>query len=306
MRVAILGGSGLLGGHLIEQGLSRGHELIVISRKFPQRSAAQVYHDRLTLKALDATELKASDLDGVELLVNAAAIVSSSSDESIIEKNLELVKTIFLAAREAKVRKLVHVSSVSTMANGTQDLVSEKDHGKFRDTVYARSKYLCDQWLAETFQDSDLLTIHPCYMLGKWDAKPSSGAILLALQLRRLPGFWPGVKNFVHAGDVARGLFEAAEAGLSGRYLLGGENVTFKTFFEHARKALGLEFELPELKREELENQSALKEFFLANPVDDSKARMSWGYVPRTQLDGMLEETIAYLRDSKLLPRLRK
>ncbi len=140
-------------------------------------------------------------------------------------------------------------------------------------------------------------------MLGKWDAKPSSGAILMALQMKRLPGIYPGIKNFVYAGDVARGVYEAVQKKVSGRYILGGENISLQSFFHHCSKALGVDLKLEQISLDQLESTPVFKDFFLANSVNDSKAREEWGYKSDVRLDEMLSETVAYFRSNKLLPK---
>jgi dihydroflavonol-4-reductase len=302
MKVAIIGASGLLGGHLIEEGLKSHHEIIAVARKFPMRSAAHFFREQITTKNLDAsTDLKSTDLEGVDLLINVAAQVSPSQDRSLIDENLELVKKVFTAAEAAKVSKLVQISSISTMASGEMSgEVSEQNHGHFRKTPYAESKYQSDVWLEGR---KNLLTIHPCYMLGKWDSKPSSGAILMALQMKRLTGFYPGMKNFVHAGDVARGIYDAVEKNTTGRFILGGENVSLEVFLSKAMTALGLDGKLEQMSLDDLEANPVFKDFFLAGAVNDQKARTVWGYHSDVHLDGMLGETIAYFRDNKLLPK---
>lgn len=304
MKVAIIGASGLLGGHLIEAALRSGHEILAIARSFPQRSAAFHFREQIRLLPLDASvDLSAQHLSGVDALINVAAIVSAEQDQGLIDKNLALTKHIFSSAQAAGCKQLVQVSSVATMASGNQNLISEKDHGSFRNTPYAESKFRADEWLAQNF--SSLLTIHPCYMLGRWDAKPSSGAILLALQLKRLKGFTSGVKNFVHASDVAEGIFLALGQKASGHYLLGGENLSLETFLTKSLKALNLSSDLRPLTLEDFNENPSLKEFFLANPVNDEKARKDWGYRTIRSIDAALDETVAYFREFRLLPRVK-
>lgn len=302
MKVAIIGASGLLGSHLIEVGLALNHEILAVSRTAPLRSATFHYREKITQKLMDISELVASDLKGYDLLINTAANVTASMHQNLVDQNLELVKKVFTVAKEANIPKLVQVSSISTMSNGLGiDEVSETNHGQFRKTIYAESKFKSDLWFFDNFPKS--LTVHPCYMLGKWDSKPSSGAILLALQMKRLPGIYPTLKNFVYAGDVARGIYEAVRKDASGRYILGGKNIALDYFFENSVKSLGLDLKLEHISLDQLESYPVFKDFFLTNAVNDQAARGDWGYKSEVCLDEMLTETVAYFRSNKLLPK---
>ena len=50
------------------------------------------------------------------------------------------------------------------------------------------------------------MTVCPTFMIGAWDSRPSSGRIILLCYGRRVMFHPLGGKNFVAAGDVARGI----------------------------------------------------------------------------------------------------
>ena len=69
-------------------------------------------------------------------------------------------------------------------------------------------------------------------MIGAWDSRPSSGRIILLCYGRRVMFHPLGGKNFVAAGDVARGIVAVLKRGHNGeRYLLSGENRTYAEFY---------------------------------------------------------------------------
>ena len=78
----------------------------------------------------------------------------------------------------------------------------------------------------------EIVTACPTFMLGAWDSRPSSGRIILRGYHRRIVFYPPGGKNFVAAGDVARGIVTALTEGHNGeQYLLAGENLTYSEFY---------------------------------------------------------------------------
>jgi dihydroflavonol-4-reductase len=72
--------------------------------------------------------------------------------------------------------------------------------------------------------------VHPDFVLGPYDVKPTSGAIIL--QMARapwIPFYPPGGKSFIGARDCADGHIRALERGRAGEsYLLGDHNLSFQ------------------------------------------------------------------------------
>jgi dihydroflavonol-4-reductase len=304
MKVVVVGASGLLGAHLLAEGLNRGYEMVGVARHFPQRSGAHQLRDRLRLITADVADVPPGDIADADLLINAAALVSTEA-EDLVAKNLTLLEKVVALFEKAKVKRFVHVSSVATLSDGTPGkIVNESHYGQYRDTSYAQAKFLCDQSLADKL--GAILSVHPCYMLGRWDAKPSSGAILLALKLKKIRSYLPGQKNFVHAGDVARGLYQAQSAGATGRFVLGGENLGVGDFLAECLRQIGSNEILPEMTKDEALDSPLAREFFFSNAVDDSRAREAFGYAPGMSIRNAIAETVGYFRDHHLLPKEKR
>ena len=174
--------------------------------------------------------------------------------------------------------------------------MDEKSIGKFRPTPYAKTKYEADCWLNDNRGEMDLLTIHPCYMLGPWDARPSSGAILFAFFLKRIKYLIDATKNFVSPRDVAIGIYQALKANAQGHFILGGENLKLSNFVELVAKHLQLDSidtqfidkaSLQELDLNE-DQLASIKEFSLADPISWAKATEAFDYNPQTSVEQMI------------------
>src|SRR5690606_26475470 len=82
--------------------------------------------------------------------------------------------------------------------------------------------------------------IHPTYMFGPWDWKPSSGRMILEVARRFTPLAPSGGNNCCDARDVALGALAAWERGKNGRnYILGGENLTYLEAWRLIARATG-------------------------------------------------------------------
>jgi nucleoside-diphosphate-sugar epimerase len=87
------------------------------------------------------------------------------------------------------------------------------------------------------------IAVNPTFMIGPYDAKPSSGRIITMTVNRKLVPVPPGGKNFVDVRDVAAGICNALEKGKSGNaYLMAGENLSYDEFYSRLEKVCGRSF----------------------------------------------------------------
>ena len=318
MKILLTGASGLLGAHLLEQGLEKGFEFKAVARKMSRRSFLFQVKDQVEVLSLDLTDPKnwPTDIfDNIDTVIHCAGIASpfARDEEKMRLLNLDGTKNLFQTAKKyqgSRLKKWVQISSVSTLSSGEgNEPLDEERIGKFRPTPYAKTKYEADCWLNDNRSGIDLLTIHPCYMLGPWDARPSSGAILFALYLKRFKYLIDATKNFVSPRDVAIGIYQALKANARGHFILGGENLRLLNFVEIATEHLQLNSNdiqfidsanLQELDLNE-DQLASIKEFSLSDPISIAKATEAFDYSPQTSIDQMISETVQYFSDYKML-----
>jgi len=320
MKILLTGASGLLGAHLLEQGLKRGFEFKAVARKVSRRSFLFQVKDQVEVLSFDLTDpkswpAKANIFDRIDVVIHCAGLASpfARDEEKMRLLNLDATKNLFQATKKyqgSRLKKWVQISSVSTLSSGAgNEPLDEHRIGKFRPTPYAKSKYEADCWLDDNRDNMDLLTIHPCYMLGSWDARPSSGAILFAFFLKRINYLIDTTKNFVCPRDVAIGIYQALKANAQGHFILGGENLKLSKFVELVAKHL----QLDSIETQFIDNTSlhaldlnedqvaGIKEFSLSDPISWSKASESFGYNPQTSVGQMISETVQYFIDNRML-----
>ena len=180
--------------------------------------------------------------------------------------------------------------------------------GAVRSTAYGLSKAEIDRWLADRRGETRLLFVEPGYMLGRWDSRPSSGAVFFWLRFKRMSHFVECEKNFVAAEDVARGIWQALDEDATGRYQLGGVNATISAFIEEACAAMAIDKtvfrEVPasaidgEGKDPEITPAEAvlIREFCFPAPLQSEAARRDFGYLARLGLREMIEQTVTFLK----------
>ncbi|HVK61273.1 MAG TPA: NAD-dependent epimerase/dehydratase family protein [Bdellovibrionales bacterium] len=312
MKVLVTGATGLLGSHLVEQGLARGHQIRAVVRTVPNRSFLAGNQNRVELVTRDLANesLSADDFTGIDVVIHSAALASAdpSQQTAMALINDQMPRKLYAQAENAGVRKWVQVSTTAVLTNAQKPIFTEEDFGNVRDTAYARTKYDFDQFLLKQKTRMTTLSVHPGYMLGRWDAKPSSGAILFGLRMGRFKHYIESEKNFVAAKDVAIGIWQAIEADAVGRYILGGHNSKISTFLGAASSELGMPFSAQRIENGELDRltegeRSFVREFCSSGAVSHDKAQREFNYSPMVSISDMITETMDYFIENRMLKR---
>jgi nucleoside-diphosphate-sugar epimerase len=122
MRVFVTGGSGFVGGHLIERLVRDGHEVIAMARS--DRSAARVADYGATPSRTDLDRVGPTHLEGCDAVIHAAAHVEEhGSREEFWRVNVEGTQRMLDASKRAGVKRFVHVGTEAILLNDTRDLV---------------------------------------------------------------------------------------------------------------------------------------------------------------------------------------
>lgn len=248
MRVGVTGASGLLGGNLAVGACARGDEVVATRR----RGSRVAHLDGLPIRWVEC-DLGDPDglvraLDGCEVVYHVAAQVSIRrvATPEMVATNVDGTRNVCDAARRAGVRRLVHTSSVVAVGLSEDGRPCDEtarwnfaEHGM--EDGYVRTKRDAEAVVGEAVAAGlDAVVVNPTYMLGPYDAKPSSGQMLVALARGRSPVVTPGANNFVDVRDVVRGMFAAAERGRTGeRYILGGENLPYAVAWARMAAVIG-------------------------------------------------------------------
>lgn len=163
-----------------------------------------------------------------------------------LEKGMQVNRdgTQFLLEEAGKHNtKFIHVSTVNTLPVGSKDrIIDEETQGDEQ----IPCTYVVTKMAAERLADAaaaagqDVMIVHPGFMLGPWDWKPSSGRMIQSLS-----GFVPlapsGGLTVGDPRDVADAILNAIDRGVSGRhYILCGENMTFLELWRRIRTELGM------------------------------------------------------------------
>lgn len=254
MRILITGATGFLGNNLVRTLLADGHEVAVTMRQSSNRKPL----DGLPVEILNIDFDNASDiamaLTDVEVVVHAAAVIQIgwTKLEESRKFNVEVTSQIAQAARRKNCR-MIYVSSVDALGAATEQEIGdeEKLDPPQPPCSYVVSKRESESaFFLEVAKGLDGLIVNPGFMVGPYDWKPSSGAMMLAVATTFTPLAPAGGCSVADVRDVAEGIVSAIKHGQSGqRYILGGENMSYLelwTMMARVCKSKGPRNQLPD------------------------------------------------------------
>jgi dihydroflavonol-4-reductase len=246
--ILVTGATGFLGTHLTERLLERkGARLKALARASrPELRARGV--DVVEGSILDPLAC-ASAVEGVSAIFHLAGQVSRNPDDSALLYEVHVRGTAVLcdAAKKAGVERIVLASTSGTIAvreNG--DTVPDETFPPPLKLIgrwpYYTSKLFQEETARRECQGGpELVILNPSLLLGPGDRKLSSTEDVLKLLASEIPVVPPGGVNFVDVRDAALAFESALSRGRAGeRYLLGGPNWTFDTFFARLSRIGGV------------------------------------------------------------------
>ena len=248
MKILLTGADGFLGTNITRELLGKGYQV----RAFIQPGRPTELLDELDIEKMPGDILNPEDilkaLEGCDALIHAAANTSiwPSRSEIVRKVNIEGTRNVVDAALKAKIRRMVYVGTANTFGFG-----DEKDPGHEGKPYasghykmdYQDSKYEAHLVVMEAIKTRGLpcVIVNPTFMFGPYDSKPSSGAMIVGVYNKKVPGYTLGGRNFIKVKDAAVGVSNALTMGEIGEcYILGNVNLTYKEIFGKIAKVTGV------------------------------------------------------------------
>lgn len=244
MRVLLTGATGFLGNNLLRRLLQAGHEVQITLRPGAGgRALDGLNYDPVYGDLADVQRL-VSEVSDFDVLIHSAALIQIgwSRLEESRRVNVEATARLAEFCRRTG-RRMIHVSTVDTLAHAPDGQPrAETDREPNKPSIsYVVSKREAERKMEQQIAEGlDGIIIHPGFMLGPWDWKPSSGEMMLAIANGPTPLAPAGGCSAVDVRDVAAGIIAAMERGRSGeRYILGGENLSYLELWQKMAAAVG-------------------------------------------------------------------
>ncbi|GAB2595066.1 NAD-dependent epimerase/dehydratase family protein [Spirosoma areae] len=237
--VLLTGANGFLGYHLVRELLQRQYAVRALVR--PGNSGNRLTD--LPVERYEGDVRQAGTLaraaDGCQAIIHAAALaqVNPARNREVWAVNQTGTENVLQAARHAGVQRLIYVGTANVFGFGTRENPGDETRpfaGGRYGLDYIDSKRAATQSVEKAIHDWGLpaITVHPTFMLGAFDTRPTSGAMLLELYRGRVVGYPAGGKNYVHVRDVAVATVNALSQGRIGEaYILGNQNLSYQEAF---------------------------------------------------------------------------
>jgi farnesol dehydrogenase len=252
MNIFVTGATGYIGQRLVEKLLEQGHHVNALVRKIPDDNAFR--HPELTYvegNLLNGDSV-ANAMEGCSQAYHLAAFAKpwTKNNRDYFEINVLGTINVLEAAVEKGIKKLVYCSSCAVLGRSNGSPLSE-DH--IRDihffTEYESSKHLAECYV-RSYSKRGLISVivspSKVYGPGIWT---ESNAVSHLMQLylegewHLLPGNGKSLGCFCYIDDVVEGHILAMKHGRDGeKYILGGENIQIREFFEQIKSLSGKKY----------------------------------------------------------------
>ena len=248
--VAILGGTGFIGAHVVRRFLDAGQRVAVMARN--TRNLGPVFADpRVTLHRGDIKDVDAvaRAIKGAPVVVNLAHGGGGSTFEAVRAAMVGGAETVARACLAEGVTRLVYVGSIASLYLGPQPApitgATPPDPEETKRGDYARAKTLADRaMLAMHAKEGLPVTIlRPGVVVGEGGIPFHSGVGMYNNDQHCIG--WNAGRNplpFVLAEDVADAVFRAASApGVEGRAynIVGDVRLSAREYTQALAQALG-------------------------------------------------------------------
>jgi nucleoside-diphosphate-sugar epimerase len=302
----VTGGAGFIGSHLSEELIKRGHKVrvadnFVTGYRHNLRKGVELMEGDL---ADPAAAQRA--VEGIDYVLHEAAIPSvPRSVANPVEShraNVDATLNMLIAARDAKVKRLVFAGS-SSVYGDTPSLPKREDMPHSPLSPYALHKQLGEQY-AQMFTrlyGFETVTTRYFNVFGPRQdpGSPYSGVISLFIKAL-IEGTQPVIygdggqtRDFTYVGNVVDGVLRGAETpGVGGEVfnVATATRVSLNELLDVLKKIIGSDAQpiYKEARAGDVRHSQA----------DISKAQQMLGYQPTVSLEEGLRETVAWYRAS--------
>jgi uncharacterized protein YbjT (DUF2867 family) len=220
MKIAVIGGSGLIGSAVLADLSSRGHSVVSMSR-----SAGSAGTHGVSVDLSDATSPSywLPYLVGVDAVVNCAGVLQDGPADSTSMVHHQGVANLFAACEQLQIRRVIHFSAIGV--------------DRQTPSAFSRTKVAGDKALME--RDLDWVILRPSVVIGR----PAFGASALMRGLAALPVIPvtpdTGQLQIVLLEDVVRTVAYFLEPGTPSRQiveLVGPDRYSFAEVVSHIRR----------------------------------------------------------------------
>jgi dihydroflavonol-4-reductase len=249
VKVFVTGGTGFIGGEVVRQLRARGDDVVCLVRNPEKGKEVAALGCQLVSGDLGDAAAIHSGMAGCDGVVHAAAMyevgIPASQRPAMWEANVAGTERVLKAALEAKVPKVVYVSTVGVFGNTHRQVVDESyEHpGKEFTSYYEETKLEAHKTAKRMMVEQGLpgVIVQPGGVYGPGDTSQVADLLeqFLAGKLPLMPFPELGI-CLTHVEDIAGGILLALDKGELGEtYVISGPVTTMREAIETVATATG-------------------------------------------------------------------
>ena len=248
-KILVTGATGFIGAYLLHYLVGQGQKNI---RAFKRKNSPMDLVIDLKDKVewvegdiLDITSLETA-MQGVSKIYHCAAIVSFSPNnvDKMFSVNQKGTANLVNLALDMPIKKLLHVSSIAAIGRRKNEpVINEKTkwQNDKANSPYGISKHLSEMEVWRGIAEGlNAVIVNPANVLGSgfWKGRTTTGQFFYKVW-KGLPFYPVGSSGFVDVRDVVRFMVQLMESDItSERFILNGENLSFKSILSNISKSL--------------------------------------------------------------------
>ena len=249
MKVFVTGGTGFIGGEVVRQLRARGDDVVCLVRTPAKASKLRELGCELVQGDLGDAEAMRAGMEGCDGLIHAAAIyevgIPAKQHPAMYDANVRGSERALRAAQEAKVGKIVYVSTVGIFGNTHGEVVDEtyENPGKEFTSYYEETKLeghrIAKRMMAE--EGLPCVIVQPGGVYGPGDESQIADLLkeFFAGRLFMLPFPELGI-CLSHVEDIAGGILLGLDKGKAGEnYVISGPATNMREAIETIAKVSG-------------------------------------------------------------------
>jgi dihydroflavonol-4-reductase len=246
-RVLVTGSTGFIGGALCKELVQRGYKVRAFHRSSSNLDLLKDLPVEHAIGDLSSTESLVAAMQDIDIVFHTAALLGPTTNPAEHYRvTVAGTRAVMDAAIENNVQRVVHTSSIAALGipsfpsetNEPENapILNEYSTWNLRPNhwAYGYGKYLAELEIQKAVAKGlDVVITNPSYVVGPGDIYRKDNSPFIQIANGKIPFIPTGGVNIVHVKDVVNGHLAAMEHGKRGeRYILGGENLTFKAFIQ--------------------------------------------------------------------------
>ncbi len=249
MKVFVTGGTGFIGGEVVRQLRARGEEVVCLARSAEKGAKVSALGCQLVSGDLGDEAALRTGMEGCDAVIHAAAMyevgIPAKQRPTMWEANVAGTERVMRVALEAKVPRIVYVSTVGVFGDTHKQVVDETYENpetgftSYYEETKLEAHKIVDRMIAE--QGLPAVIVQPGGVYGPGDTSQVAGLLeeFFAGKLPLLPFPELGI-CLTHVEDIAGGILLALDKGQLGEtYVISGPVTTMREAIDLVAKVSG-------------------------------------------------------------------